>query len=723
MHDSLMRTAAALLLVVIAACGESTGPDRHDYTISLASGDRQFGAVGNELPEPLVVKVTNAGEPAEDVKLEWKVVQGSGATVMPVSGGSDSHGMARAHVRLGPSTGVYRIEARLSGATGSPVVFEAEAISPAVVESVSPNPVSAGDTLTIKGRDFVADASRISALFDGVPGTTLSASATELRVIVPPCIPTRQVKLTIAVRTVQSDPRPLDVIGSSAAPIELVAGEVRTFSDPEELACMRLPGGQPGSAYLAVLQNVHSTRGMDLPMQLVGLTDQPPTVASLSLGTFTETQARAEGEDIASEWELKLRRRERTYPIGSTVRRPEPRIRTMAELPSKGHQRTFKVLNKDEKFTTVTAQAKHIGERVIIYQDVNAPSDGFLDADFELFAALFDDPIYSTVTGAFGEPSDMDGNGRVIVLFTPVVNEMTPKGSDGFIAGFFYSIDLYPKATFANSNEAEIFYSVVPDPRAKHGDARTRNQILSAVPPVLAHELQHMIHHHQRREARANTLEDLWLSEALAHAAEDLVADVLEARGRTREALDFRYSNYARAAYYLDNPTAVSLINNEGQGTLAERGGQWLFVKYLSGHFGGPTLLGRLTRTTRTGVSNVEAETGTPWATLFGRWSVAIWADGAPELRGATVDPAYTFTDIDLRSEFARTIGRFPLEPRRYAFTDFYALEWLSVSRPLHLILEADELNPSPLHLSLTRQWGEPFAADDRPQWALLRIR
>src|SRR5690606_2216800 len=143
--------------------------------------------------------------------------------------------------------------------------------------------------------------------------------------------------------------------------------------------------------------------------------------------------------------------------------------------------------------------------------------------------ALFDDPIFPTVTGAFGEPSDVDGNGRIIILFTPVVNELTPRGAAGFVAGFFYGLDL---TEGANSNRAEIFYSVVPDPGGRYGDPRSRDDILRTVPGVLAHELQHMVHFHERMMRRqAPRPEAVWLSEALAHMAEDLVADTLRARG------------------------------------------------------------------------------------------------------------------------------------------------------------------------------------------------
>src|SRR5690606_28370633 len=173
---------------------------------------------------------------------------------------------------------------------------------------------------------------------------------------------------------------------------------------------------------------------------------------------------------------------------------------------------------------------------------------------------MFDDPIYDAVVDVFGEPSDVDGDGRIIILFTPVVNEMTPRNSSGFIAGFFYGLDL---TTQANSNRSEIFYSLVPDPNGQFGDRRATSDVLRVVPPVLAHEFQHMIHFNQRYLLRGVRTETLWLSEGLAHTAEDVVGAVFRARGRDAEADNFVLANLQRASRYLVDPGRTSLITDK----------------------------------------------------------------------------------------------------------------------------------------------------------------
>ena len=59
-----------------------------------------------------------------------------------------------------------------------------------------------------------------------------------------------------------------------------------------------------------------------------------------------------------------------------------------------------------------------ISERAILYVDVEALANLPME-DAERFGDLFDDPIYSVDVSAFGATSDVDDNGKVIILFTP----------------------------------------------------------------------------------------------------------------------------------------------------------------------------------------------------------------------------------------------------------------------------------------------------------------
>lgn len=721
----LRLAGSALVLLTLGACGDRTGPDLDAFRIEAVAGNDQVGARGAWLEEALAVRVTDGGEPVQDITVQWEVAEGAGARIEPTSSRTDQDGIAQANLQLGTEVGRYEVHARIAGSSVPPAEFTARAILEPVVAAVEPARAAVGEVVTITGEHFSENPAEVAVLFDGMRGTVIRAEPTRIEAVVPACVPTRTVDVTVRTGPVWSTTSaPLDVTGDGAPPIDLAPGQVLSLSDPTAMECVRLPS-EAGAAFLVVQQNAAGRAEQSLPYQVLALRAAGGAAASTAWsrrGDVTFRLHQGGHADAQALWETQLRLNERTLLLGAPRRSVTPKAES---VPRVGDRKTFQVYNKEKKFSAVTAEVVHVGEHVVLYQDVNAPSGGLTAADFAYFAALFDDPIYTTTTSAFGQPSDIDGNGRVVILFTPVVNELTPPGSssNGVIAGFFYGIDLYPKQTYANSNEAEIFYTLVPDPTGRHGNARSRDFVLRTVPPVLAHELQHMIHFEERRKV-GGSQDVLWLSEGLAHMAEELVAIELEGRGDHDLALMFRRDNYARAFRYLEAVDRVALVEEQNPGTLEGRGAQWLFIQYLTGHYGGEELLRALTRSKLDGVANVEAATGTAWPELVARWSVALWADGAPELAGVSIDPAYTFPDLDLRESIAG--GRpFPLSPAVQSFADFSLGGSLPAGAASYLILSANDGSAGglPLHVSFTRLRGDAFRPDDRPRWTILRIR
>ncbi|HEX7091984.1 MAG TPA: IPT/TIG domain-containing protein [Longimicrobiales bacterium] len=714
-----VAVAAACLSV---SCEDPSGPP-YPRTIAIEGDYPRLGSAGDTLDAPLRVRVTGgrSGGPITKASVSWHVVQGSGATISPANTFTDTAGVAEALLKLGPDTGLYRVEARLHGSTSAPAVFEVRAVRPPQILSITPDPAAAGSIVRITGLNLSPVPSDHTVLFSGFRGTVVGGTATELEVEVPACIPTRSVSVMIELGPVRSDSVPLAVVAEGSDPLVLDPGDAVTLSSAAELACIRLPEGPASAWYLVIARNAADVPSQDLPFQLVGLTGP---VSATSAGFAPAGVATSLGDmapsDPAIRWEARLRARERELPLESAIPpRGELGVLGYALPPQIGDRRTFQVLNKDETFTRVTAEVKYVSEHAVLYQDLKAPSGGFSAADFEALGRLFDDPIYDAVIETFGAPSDVDGDGRIIILFTPVVNEMTPPNSGtGFIAGFFYGLDL---TTQANSNRAEIFYSLVPDPEAQFGNRRATSDVLRAVPPVLAHEFQHMVHFNQRFLVRNAPPEAQWLSEALAHTAEDVVAAVLRARGDGR-ANEFFASNLARARLYLADPGGASLINDEPPGSLEERGAQWLFIKYIMGHYGGTDLLGRLTQTTLSGVANVTSATGRSWGDLLADWSIALWADDAPELQGVALDPHFTFPELNLREEYARGDDPFPLSPVSIGMLDFIALDTLPASSMDYLMLVAPSDAPPPLHLNFAGARGAPFQSAGA-QLTIVRVR
>jgi len=100
--------AALIASTVFAtACnGSSTTPGSGQIaSVQIASGNAQRGFAGEELPEALVVRVTDsAGAPVAGQIVNFRVTEGGGS-VFAGAAASDAGGMARERWTLGPVTG------------------------------------------------------------------------------------------------------------------------------------------------------------------------------------------------------------------------------------------------------------------------------------------------------------------------------------------------------------------------------------------------------------------------------------------------------------------------------------------------------------------------------------------------------------------------------------------------------------------------------------------
>lgn len=550
---------------------------------------------------------------------------------------------------------------------------------------------------------------RIELVWLGVVAATLGAAACSADVSAPPA----------------------DFCGSEV--LQLEVGQVADFLDDAGRLCVRLAAAGEGAAYLLVPQDARRVEGPPVPFRLVGSAETPtPLTSRLPARRAGALLGQEDLGPAAAEWEARLRQREakllrqREQELGrirpSSVAAPAA---SPGPPPKVGDEREFLVLTREDTVTRVRAVVRAVSEHAVVYQDVQAGSDGFTDAEIALLASIFDDPVYTADVAAFGNPSDLDGNARIIILLTPAVNLLTRPEEKGFIIGFVRLCDLLSSTFCPETNRGEIMYLLVPDPDGQYGKRHESADLLQrALPPALAHELQHLISFNYRPLPWGGLAADeLWLSEALAHAAEELVGQVVEARGDSVAAARFRAQNYRRAQLFLENPAQSSLISPEGVGTLEQRGAAWLFVEYLAGRFN-RSVLASLTRYTGSGVDNVVTQTHTPWNSLVNDWAVALYADDAPELRGSGVDVRYTFAALDLRRIMAPLSpgGVYPLRPEIQGFSDFSAPGAFAATSAWYFRLEQGEARTT-LRVRLTAETGSGFPRSARPQLAVLRLR
>ena len=198
---------------------------------------------------------------------------------------------------------------------------------------------------------------------------------------------------------------------------------------------------------------------------------------------------------------------------------------------------------------------------------------------------------YPILVEAFGAPSDVDGDGRIALLFTHLIHDV------GRVVTFSARA-VAPARLGGDGNMTDLLWlSPVASERYR---------------PLLAHYFQHLINFNQHVLVRRSIPEEIWLNEGLAHVARDLVV------GQTR-------GNYGHVRSFLRQPAAAGL--STGIYTSAWRGAAYLFVRSLVDLLGEEVLL-RLVQTGLVGRDNVEAATGENFADLMARWGAQLYISG-----------------------------------------------------------------------------------------------
>jgi hypothetical protein len=352
-----------------------------------------------------------------------------------------------------------------------------------------------------------------------------------------------------------------------------------------------------------------------------------------------------------------LRRKERELRRLPVAAAPAPRA--PAPPPAVGSQRTFKVCNNLQCSTlaNVPATAMYVGSHAAIFLDDSVPPGGFTQADLDDMGAVFDGKLYPIDVAAFGAESDIDANGVVIILLTRKINALVPRPEceTSFVTGYFFGADLAPGIA-PSYNNGEVFYGFVPDPEAQVACAYSRDMVRALLPVTFAHEFQHMISFNQHFLVRNGDAEVLWLNEALSHLAEELVGLHYDSLGQTTTARPYLRGNFYNAFQYLKNPNATVMVSDSPPGSLASRGGGWLFARYLADRFG-MTAIGRLVATNRVGAANVAAATGTDFSDLLGHWALAVYVTDLPDFAAPA---ALRFTTWSFREEFAALNAQSP---------------------------------------------------------------
>jgi hypothetical protein len=504
--------------------------------------------------------------------------------------------------------------------------------------------------------------------------------------------------------------RPLRLVAATA--LALIAGchdngtmpvdgrlAVGQFLNVTGAQSFQLEPGTSSGDYIAVLVNTglvagvgesFTIRGDDLvaPSPYLGGT----SVATLSLLPGTE-QGTPSAPTLDRQFEARLRASERamltplfsgarawyasrsaTFPAtGAPTAGGFDLTRSASVIPSTaqvGDTVTVNVNGVDACTNAVYHKARvaAIGTHAIILDDVGNPRPGFTDADYARYAARFDTLVYPLDVGAFGTPTDIDGNGHIGLIFTYAVNQLTPRNSGSYVGGFTFSRDLFPLVATsraeacAASNVGEFFYLLAPDPVGTYGSPRSTLFVDTNTTAVVAHEFQHLINSSRRLYINNSaTFEAKWLDEGLAHEAEELLfyresglasrsnitgpviqsaATVKSAFGRDMAGNAGRYRSYllapAKSSPYAANDS------------LSTRGGAWSLLRYLADRRGtsdGDVFM-RLVNSTDSGMTNMQAIFGQDLATQVRDWAVSNAVDDMASTDPALQQPSWNWHSV-----------------------------------------------------------------------------
>ncbi len=677
----LRRTGAALMTAVLVVGG--CGGDEVDLPIparieKVGNGDDQRATAGNRLAIPFSILVTasdGAAVPRE--RLIWAVSQGDGAILSDTVSVTDGAGIAQMFLTLGPAAGEYVVQAALARKRDAVITFTATAAPAPVLSEVDPGSFSAGDLVVIRG-SFITDSTIIE--FDGKQAATqnVSISGQGLAATVPRCLAAGGVAITARVGIAVSAP----ISGTFQAttdPIRLGVGEYVSLDSEQLAGCATFEDATGDREYLFAPQSVTSALGQTLNYRF--RSDSSDIAIPM-----VQQSARAGQRPLVLRFDDFLRSQE-TQLAALPWDPPATSGPLMAPIQldiAVGDRRSFKVCadiscSALSDFDNVTGEVKYAGTKAIIYQDVQAPADGLAQHDFDELGALFDITLYDVVTRAFGSESDIDRNGRVIILMTPVVNGLTEQSqcSTSFITGFFFPLDLEPSASRdSRSNQAEIFYALTPDPQGTVSCDHSVDRIKRLVPVTFVHEFQHMINFNQHRILRGSNSEETWLNEAMSHMSEEQAALSFESLGDSSRFTAFALGDLFNAYDYLSATEQYSPLYSDGSGSLPERGASWLLLRYLVDQ-NGDDVLRRLSETGLVGTENLESAAGEELARVLADWFLANYVSNHPDL--SSVPARLRYSTWNFRDTYGNLHAQdaslfpvpFPIVPRVFNGGEF----------------------------------------------------
>lgn len=656
-----------------------------------------------------------------DAEFAWSSSDTSVASV-------DSEGLVQSQ-----SDGVIQISAELDGSSAaSTLTVGTGAASGATLEitEVNPSPMPEGGQVTLSGSGFASDPASNTVTVDGVTAQVTSSTATSLELDVPlfDCQPAREV--VIEVTTSEGSGSTTTPLAPDEEVVDLASGEGGLISNPDSF-CLQFEETSGTEQYVVGVQSTSRTVSSLTPVQVIAEADNGASAdlrPSMSLAVEKD-QPRIDGGHVPStpEWLARHRAAEQE------IRRKSRRLLQDARLAGQGEGEeevspsfsvgpgvsvgdlvSMRVPDTSTEslctsYTEIGARVKAIGTEAIIVADTANPANGFSDADYQDFADWIDDKIFAKQVEYFGQPTDIDGNGGIVALFTKEVNRTAPNS-----LGFVIAADLFPRTDCATSDEGEVFYGKVPDPNGTFGSSWATSDARGQIPFIMSHELTHVIQN-ARRLLSGNPLLDQWLAEAQATLSEEVVGHDVTERGtgnnygssvafsEDSDGIEWYFNGFFDLFQYFGFESSSSRIaeapdqcgwwREDASPCVARAlwyGVGWTFLRWVSDHYGsayagGEAELHRaIVDADQGGWATIEQVTGEDFDALLAAWSVALYVDD--RISGA--DAAFTMPSWNLKDLEDATVASAHLQPFEAGFSDWTASGDIRASSAGYVLLE-----------------------------------
>ena len=354
----------------------------------------------------------------------------------------------------------------------------------------------------------------------GVLARVTAATSTTLSIEVPraDCLPPRRAELRIVVGDL-GDARTVGVTPLSADDLELPQGwYLYTFGGN---GCIHLPGDATGGDYVVGVVSASEDPSSLTSVTMTSTVGDPTVVASRTLAANSRPLAQTVeaaaslvsgtplaisgvSANAAPRAVQELGGGRDWQPHSGIMAQNEELLRQLGRLPptaARTEPLAFAANDTLSLFVNPTgacgsgsevrAVVRRVGDHTVWLDDTENRGEAFSDSQLAELDAFYGTHARSVHTQYFGDLSDIDGNGKLLILMTKEVN--LQDGDQSSLGGFVWFGDLYPPGACPSSNHAEIFYGRVPDPDGVHGNAWTTQQALDYYPTLLTHEIAHLV--------------------------------------------------------------------------------------------------------------------------------------------------------------------------------------------------------------------------------------